>query len=125
MAIDPLARELTVKYSGGSIRGARGNIVFLLGDLPVSWAGLSAGGAGGFRRPYGYRRASNAAAGQPIKVTFSTGEEAVYRVTGTVKRFIQEVLSKTSGLRISKIESQRGAQWAPSASTDEPEVPPA
>ena len=120
MATDPLAREITVRYAGGSIRAARGNIVFLLGDLPVSWAGLSANGAGGARRPYGYRRASNAAAGQPIKVSFSTGEEAVYRVTGTVKRFIQEVLSKTSGLRISKIESQRGAQWGPSASTDEP-----
>ena len=119
MATDPKAREVTVRYNGGSIRAALGNLEYLLGEVEVSWAGLSAGGAGGFRRPYGYRRASNAAAGQAIRVTFSDGEEAVYRVTGPIKRFIQEVLSKTSGLRIAQITSQRGAQWAPSASNDD------
>jgi hypothetical protein len=115
MASDPLGRMTTVRYNGGSVRAPLANINFLFGDVPVNWSALSAFGGGGARRPYGYRRATNAAAGEPVTVTFSTGEVATYRVTGTIKRFIQEVLARTSGLKITSVVSQRGSEWAPGA----------
>jgi hypothetical protein len=112
MATDPQARLRTVRYSEGTVRATRAALNKLLGNLQPSWDNLTRDGAGGPRRPYGYRRVSNAAAGTPIKVEFTDGETWTYRVTGPLKRFIRQVISRGAGASIEEVRSPRGAEWS-------------
>jgi hypothetical protein len=112
MATNPQARLRTVRYSGGTVRATRAALNKLLGTLQPSWANLTRDGAGGPRRPYGYRRVSSAAAGTPIKVEFSDGGTWTYRVTGPIKLFISQVISRGDGVSIEEVRSPRGAEWS-------------
>ena len=113
MAAAPEGRLTTVKYAGGSVRAPLANIQALLGPVEMSWAALGSGGAGGPGRPYGYRKKANSAAGKAVAVIFLNGERWTYRVTGTMKAFINELLAKTSLTEIAAIETQRGSEFAP------------
>jgi hypothetical protein len=112
MATAPNARLKTVRYSGGTVRATRGALNKLLGTLQPSWDNLRANGGGGPRRPFGYRRMSNAAAGVPLRVEFTDGEVWTYRVTGPYKRFISQVLARGAGASVEEIRSPRGAEFA-------------
>lgn len=113
MASDPQGRLTTIRYPGGYVRAPKANLEALLGPIDISWASLLMDGGGGPRRPYGYRRKANAAGGKPITVVFNSGERYTFRITGTVKSFINEVLSKAGSSLISGIETQRGSEFAP------------
>ena len=112
MATAPAARLKTIRYDGGTVRATQAALNKLLGSTTPSWANLTANGAGGFRRPFGYRRMSNSAAGTPLKVEFSDGETWTYRVTGPYKRFISQVLARSSGAAVVEVRSPRGAEFA-------------
>ena len=113
MATDPKARLRTLFYTKGSVRATNGALEKLFGAVPSSWTPSSATEDGPRKRPYGYRRKANAAAGEPLTLVFADGQRWTYRVTGTHKRFISVVLAN-QGANVVAIESQRGAIYGAS-----------
>lgn len=110
MATAPEARLITVRYDGGSVRAPKANIEKLLGDVDSAQEARGWGPDPGRRRPYGYRRRTNAAAGRPLKLTFADGETWTYRVTGTVKRFVNRIVRRELGDQVVSIVTPRGAE---------------
>jgi hypothetical protein len=110
MATAPEARLITVRYNGGSVRAPKANLDKLLGDTDAALEARGWGPDPGARRPYGYRRKTNAAAGIPLKVTFADGETWTYRVTGPVKRFVNRIVRRDLGDEVVSIVTPRGAE---------------
>lgn len=104
MAADILRRNMTVNYTKGSCTGAAGLIEFLFGPQDLVWGG---GEDGPRKRPYGSRQRSNAAAGEPIVIELTGGDQYTVRVTGTHKRFITEVCIPNQD-KIEQVYSERG-----------------
>lgn len=116
MATDPQARMLTVRYPRGSVRSAKANLDKLLGNTDTAVDNQVWGNDPGPRRPYGYRRRSNSAAGTPVRVRFGDGEEWTYRVTGPLKNFVNRVVRTSPGARVVAITTPRGAEFGREAS---------
>jgi len=112
MATSPEARLITVRYDGGYVRATKGALDKLLGTTDSALEARNWGPAPGARRPYGYRRKTNSAAGIPLKVGFADGESWTYRVAGPFKRFIDGVLRQASGDEVVTLTSPRGAEFA-------------
>lgn len=110
MATASEARLVTVRYDGGSVRAPKANLDKLLGDTDAALEARGWGPDPGANRPYGYRRKTKAAAGIPLKVTFSDGETWTYRVTGPVKRFVNRIVRRNLGDEVVSIVTPRGAE---------------
>lgn len=95
-------------FDGGYVRGPRGLLEFLFGELEFRWESATADGRG--KRPYGSRQRSNAAAGQVMKLKLATGEVYSVRTTSTQKSFIRELISN-SQFKISEVWSERGTAY--------------
>lgn len=109
MARVPGAEIVQYGFNGGYIRGPKGLIEFLFGTLDFAWT--TASGDGRYKRPYGSRQRSNAAAGQVMKLKLSTGEVYSVRTTSTQKAFLSEVIS-SAGNKIDEVWSERGTIYA-------------
>lgn len=112
MATATAARLVTVRYDGGSVRATRAAIRKLTGETDAALESQGWGRAPGARRPYGYRRRTNAAAGTPLKVDFADGETWTYRVTGPIKRFLDRVVRRGLGDEVDMVTSPRGAEFS-------------
>lgn len=112
MATAPEARMQTVRYDGGSVRSTRAALRKLIGDTDDALASQGWGPTPGARRPYGYRRKTNAGAGTPLQVTFADGETWTYRVTGPMKQFISRVIRRELGDAVDMVTSPRGSEFA-------------
>lgn len=95
-------------FSGGFIRGAKGLLDYLFGDLDLQWQ--TTGQSGNRRRPFGSRQRSNSAAGQPMKIRLDTGEVYTVRTTSTQKTFIAEVI-RAAGPKVVEVWSERGTSY--------------
>lgn len=104
------ARLVTIRYDGGSVRAPKANLDKLIGSTDAALDARGWGPEPGARRPYGYRRRTNAAAGIPLRLTFADGETWTYRVTGTVKRFVNRIVRRGLGDEVVSIVSPRGAE---------------
>lgn len=112
MATSPQARLITVRYTGGYVRATKGALDKLLGTTDSALESRNWGPAPGARRPYGFRRKTNSAAGIPLKVGFADGETFTYRVAGPFKRFIDGVLRRGGGDEVVTVTSPRGAEMS-------------
>lgn len=112
MATEAEARLITVRYDGGYVRATKGAIDKLMGSTDAALESRNWGPAPGARRPYGYRRKTNSAAGIPLKVGFADGEVWTYRVAGPFKNFIDRVLRTAQGDEVLTLTSPRGAEFA-------------
>lgn len=110
MATASDARLVTIRYNRGSVRAPKANLDKLLGDTDSALETRGWGPDPGARRPYGYRRKTNAAAGIPLRLTFADGETWTYRVTGTVKRFVNRIVRRKLGDEVVSIVTPRGAE---------------
>jgi hypothetical protein len=112
MAVAAEARLITVRYQGGYVRATKGALDKLLGETDSALQSRNWGPAPEARRPYGYRRKTNSAAGLPLKAGFADGETWTYRVAGPVKNFIDRVLRSAQGDEVVTLTSPRGAEFA-------------
>lgn len=114
MAMDPLARETTVAFTGGTVTGAIGLLQWLFGTSQPTWGAGSIGTTqlGRKRYKYGTRQKSNAAAGK--QVFLDCGPEGTYgvRVSGDVVDFIDAILPST-GDKVKRVYTRRGTEYAP------------
>jgi hypothetical protein len=111
MATPAAARKVTIFYEGGSARAPRATIEKLLGPVSLGWARPQTDFFLERRRPYGSRQRTNAAAGEAIMVNFKDGESYTFRITGTHKAFISEVLAKGGESSVASIVSERGTEY--------------
>jgi hypothetical protein len=112
MATDPDGRLITVRYNGGYIRATKGAMDKLLGSTDAALEMRNWGPDPGARRPYGFRRRTNSAAGMAVKIDFADGESWTYRVAGPVKRMINRVLRASTGSEVVMVTTPRGAEFA-------------
>lgn len=110
MATAPEARLRTVRFQDGSVRATKAALDKLLGSTDEAVESRGWGPVPGFRRPYGGRNKTNAAAGLPIKLGFADGEVWTYRVTGTVKNFINRVVRRELGDQVVELTTPRGRE---------------
>jgi hypothetical protein len=113
MATNPQGRLVTIRYEKGSIRGPKANIEKLKSISTGSWTPGADPIPGIRRRKYGYRRKSNAAAGQSIQIEFADGERWSYRLTGTVENFISRIIATGTNDAVVGVTTQRGAEYGP------------
>lgn len=113
MATAPEGRLVTVRFPKGSLRAPKANIEKVVSIASAGWTGGPTLEGGRRRRKYGYRRKSNAAAGQAITIDFADGERWTYRLTGTVENFISRLVAPGSNDAITAITTQRGAEYGP------------
>lgn len=113
MATAPEGRLITARFEKGSIRAPKANIQLLKTISSSGWSSGLAPIPGVRRRKYGYRRKSNAAAGQAVQIEFDNGETWTYRLTGTVENFITRIVSTGTNVPVVKITTQRGAEYGP------------
>lgn len=111
MATDPQARMTTVHFPKGTIRAPRANIDKLVTAQSTGWGNPLPPIPGTNRRKYGYRRRANAAAGKPITIVFKDGVEGIYRLTGTVQNFIEQVVKDHTNDQVANIVTQRGSEY--------------
>ena len=112
MAAVKEARLVTVRFDEGSVRATRAAVDKLLGSALSPSTGPSWGPVPGARRPYGHRRVTNSAAGSPLSLRFEDGEVWTYRVTGTIKNFIDQVLKLEGAGTVISVTSPRGAEFS-------------
>lgn len=112
MATSPEARLQTIRYNGGSVRATRGALRKLIGQTDSALEAQGWAPSPGARRPYGYRRRNNSAAGTPLKVDFADGETWTYRVTGPIKRFLDRIVRRNLGTEVDMVTSPRGAEFS-------------
>lgn len=112
MATQAAARLQTIRYDGGSVRATRAAIRKLTGQTGPALEAQGWGRDPGRRRPYGYRRRTNSAAGTPLKVDFADGETWTYRVTGPIKRFLDRIVRRGLGDEVDMVTSPRGAEFS-------------
>lgn len=115
MATAPEGRLVTVRFQKGSLRAPKANIEKLVSISSAGWVGGPTLEGGQRRRKYGYRRKSNAAAGQAITIDFADGERWTYRLTGTVENFISRLIAPGTNDAVTSITTQRGAEYGPDA----------
>jgi hypothetical protein len=113
MATAPEGRLVTVRFPKGSIRAPKANIEKLKTISSGNWTAGQQSLPGQRRRKYGYRRRSNAAAGQAIQIDFADGERWTYRLTGTVENFISSIVASGTNDAVTAITTQRGAEYGP------------
>lgn len=113
MATAPEGRLVTVRFEKGSIRAPKANIEKLKSLTAGRWTSGLPPIPGVRRRKYGYRRKSNAAAGQAIQIDFADGERWTYRLTGTVENFISRVIATGTNDAVVGLTTQRGAEYGP------------
>lgn len=113
MATAPAGRLVTARFEKGSIRAPRANVELLKSIASGTWSSGLPPIPGVRRRKYGYRRKSNAAAGQAIQIEFGNGEVWTYRLTGTVENFISRIIATGTNETVVKITTQRGAEYGP------------
>lgn len=118
-----LARRQTVRYRGGSVTATLGAIQKLLGQKTLGWSNPITDTEVEKRRPYASRRTSRSAAGTPAIVTFLDGEQWTYRVTGTQKAFVGEMIGAIGGEGVAEIKFQRKTKYAPEPQDQAPIVP--
>lgn len=113
MATNPQGRLVTARFQKGSIRAPKANIELLKSITAGGWSSGLPPIPGVKRRKYGYRRKSNASAGQAIQVDFDNGERWTYRLTGTVENFIARIIATGTNEPVTGITTQRGAEYGP------------
>jgi hypothetical protein len=115
MATAPEGRLVTIRFEKGSLRAPKANIEKLVSITSSGWSSGLPPVVGVRRRKYGYRRKSNAAAGQAIQIDFADGERWTYRLTGTVENFISRIIAPGTNDAVTGITTQRGAEYGPDA----------
>jgi hypothetical protein len=113
MATAPEGRLVTIRFTKGSIRAPKANIEKLKNIAAGGWTSGLPAIPGTRRRKYGYRRRSNASAGQAIQVDFADGERWTYRLTGTVENFISRIIATGTNDPVTQVTTQRGAEYGP------------
>ena len=113
MATAPEGRLVTIRFDKGSIRAPKANIELLKNISAGNWTPGAVAIPGVRRRKYGYRRKSNAAAGQAIQIDFANGERWTYRLTGTVENFISRIIATGTNEPVTGVTTQRGAEYGP------------
>jgi hypothetical protein len=117
VATAPEGRLVTVRFLKGSLRAPKANIEKIVSVEGAGWTGGPTLEGGIRRRKYGYRRKSNAAAGQAITIDFADGERWTYRLTGTIENFIDRLIAAGTVDSVTNITTQRGAEYGPDTFT--------
>lgn len=102
-----------VVYNGGTITAPLGVISLFFPTSRLRWTPPTGLTLTGRRRKYGSRQRSNAAAGEAFKVRFNDGEVVTVRVTGTHRRFLDEIIASSAGDNIRQVWSERGTIYGP------------
>lgn len=113
MATNPEGRLVTIRFPDGSLRAPKANLEKLKTITAGNWTTGAISLPGLKRRKYGYRRKSNASAGQSIQIDFADGERWSYRLTGTVENFISKILATGTVDAVTGVTTQRGAEYGP------------
>jgi hypothetical protein len=111
MATAPEGRLITIRFPKGSLRAPKANIELLKSVTNGGWSPGATPVPGITKRKYGYRRRSNAAAGQSIQIDFANGQRWSYRLTGTVENFISRIIATGTNNPVVGITTQRGAEY--------------
>lgn len=107
------ARIVTLRLQKGSVRATQAAINKLFDIQLTTWTPLTEEQRTSVRRPYGNRQRSNAAAGKVVSVLFKDGEEWTYRVTGTMKNFLDQLATFGKRNDVANVFTQRGTEYGP------------
>lgn len=115
MAFDPLAKQVTVSYPGGTMTATYGLMQYLLGDLQLSWErpSTSTNSQGRRLRKYGARQRASARGGRVMNLLLRSGDVFQCRITGTDTDFIDYILAKAGLEVVLNIWTQRGTIYGP------------
>lgn len=114
MAAAPENQDRTIVYPGGTATGIGGLIDYLFGEVELAWAATNPGPnvpGQPKKRKYASKQASNAAAGEPIRLRLDTGDLYTLRVTGTHTAFIDQLILSGASVKVEQVFSERGTKY--------------
>ena len=111
MALEPLAKKITVRFPNGSVAASMAAINKLIGTQVLGWNAPITDSDFLKRRPYGSTRVSRASAGAAALVTFRDGSTWTYRVTGTQKNFLRYFLQDSDSDNVVSIKFPRKTRY--------------